>query len=425
MPSHLLPIYAPQILQQMVMEKAVGQEARRLGLGVSTEELASELRVYPQFISDGKFIGHEQYQSFIKNRYGMSVPEFENRFRTRLLEQKLSRVVTAGVTVSDQEVAREFHRRNDKLRVQYALLKTDRVRSTVAVSPAEVDEFFKRDASRYQVPERRQFRLLFVETASLKDTVSVSEQDLQSYYKRNLDLYRIQNRVRASHILLKTLGKEPDEIETVRKRVEAILERLRNGEDFARLARRNSDDAATTPRGGDLGWIVRGQTVPEFEKAAFSLEPGALSEVIQTQYGFHIVKVHEHQRARQKPLEEVRNQILPRVTQQKAERAAEDVADKTQNTLRENPGTLQAVAKQLGLPVLETGLVRRGDPLPKIGASAALGDALFSATLKENEVTPVVTVPGGLVVAFSGAHQPGASGGIGGGSQTGGKRSAQ
>ena len=396
LPSRLFPLYAPQLLQRLVTEKAILQEARRLGLTVSTEELLGQARLNPQLFPDGKFVGRD----VVESQYGMNLEQFQEKLRNSLLELKLRRVVTAGVTVSDQEVAHEFHRRNDKLRIEYTVLKTDDVRSTLQVTGDEVAEFFKRNSSRYQVPERRQFRLLYLQTARVKDTVSVSEEELRRYYKQNQDRYRVENRVRASHILLKTVGKQPDEIEAVRKRAEQILDRLRKKEDFAKLARQYSDDAATTPKGGDLSWIVRGQTVPEFEKAAFSLKPGALSGVIKTQYGFHIVKVHEHQRAHQQTLEQVRDQILPLVTQEKAARAAEGLAQKTQNALRENPGTFQAVAEQLGVPVLETDLLEQGKPLPNIGVSPALEDALYSATLKPNEITPVVPVPDGFVVGF-------------------------
>ena len=395
LPPHLFPLYAPQLLQRLVTQKAILQEARRLGLTVSTEELLGEARLNPQLFPDGKFVGRD----VVESQYGINLEQFQEELRDSLLELKLRRIVIAGVAVSDQEVVREFHRRNDKLRIEYSVLKTDDVRSTLRVSGAEVAEFFKKNSSRYQVPERRQFRLLYLQTARVKDTVSVSEQELRRYYKQNLDRYRVEERVRASRILLKTVGKEPDEIEAVRKKAEEILERLRNGEDFGELARRYSDDAATTPKGGDLGWIVRGQ-IPEFEKEVFSLEPGTLSDVIKTQYGFHIVKVHEHQRVHQQALKQVRNQILPLITQEKARRAAEDRVQKAQSDLRENPGTFQAVAEQLGVPVLETDLLKRGEPLPNIGVSPALEDALFSATLEENEVTPMVPVPDGFVVGF-------------------------
>ncbi len=406
LPANLIPLYMPQVVNQLLMQKVILAEAHRLGLMVSTEELAAELRLNPQFFSGGSFIGREQYQSLIESRFGMTVPQFEEEYRESLLSDKLRRVVTAGVTVSDQEVEREFHRRNDKLRIEYALLKTSDLKDTLSISEAEIADFFQKNRGRYQVPERRRFKLLFVDTARLKESAAVSEQDLQRYYNENKDRYRVQERVKVSHILLKTVGKTPPESEPVLKKAQEVLARLRRGEEFALLAKVYSEDAATTPKGGDLGWIVRGQTVPEFEKAAFSLEPGALSEVIKTQYGFHILKVHERQRAHLQTLEEVREPVLSQVKQEKAQQAADEMSRKAENAVKKNPGNLQAVAAQLGLEVIETAFLKRGEPLPHAGTSSSLEDALFSGTLKPNEMTPVLTTPNGLVIASLGQVSP-------------------
>lgn len=398
-PPGMLAFYVPQILDQIVMDKVVLQEAERMGLTVSPEELATHLTLNPELFADGKFIGRERYQGLIESQFGMSVPQFEEYYRSFLLQEKLRRVVTAAITVKEEEVEREFHRRNDKLRIEYVLLKTSDLKGALQLSEAEVADYFKKNSARYEVPERRQFKLVFVETAKLKDTVPVSDKDLQRFYNENKDHFRVQDRARVSHILLKIMGKSPQETEAVRKKAQDLLERVRKGEDFAQLAKQNSDDAATTPKGGELGWIVRGQTVPQFEQAAFSLQPGSLSDVIQTQYGFHILKVHERQRAHLQTLEEVRDQILPQLRQELAQRAAEELARKAENALKKNPGNLQAVAAQFGLPVIETGLLKRGDPLPQAGSSPSLAEALFARDLTPNAMTPVVQAPTGMVIA--------------------------
>ncbi len=399
-PPGMLAFYLPQILEQIVNDRVVMQEAERMGLQVTPDELAAHLSLNPAFFVDGKFIGRERYQSIIESQSGMSVPQFEEYYRSFLLQEKLRRVLTAGLTVSDQEIEREFHHRNDKVKLEYVVLRTNDVKSTVQLSEAEVGDYFKKNRARYEVPERRQFKFVFVDTSKLKDTVPVTQKDLERAYNENKDRFRVPDRVRASHILLKLPeGKSPQDVEAVRKKAQALLERLRKGEDFAQLAKQNSEDAASTPRGGDLGWITRGQTVPQFEEAAFTLQPGSLSDIIQTQYGFHILKVHDRQRAHLQTLEEVRDLMLPQMRQQLAQAAAEEIARKVENVVKKNPGNIQAVATQLGLPVVETGLLKRGDPLPQAGASPTLDTALFSPALKPNEITPSVTVPAGVVIA--------------------------
>lgn len=409
LPSNMMGLYAPQVLNQMVTDRTMLHEARRLGLDVSTEELANRLRNHPMFFNNGQFIGNEQYRGLIEYRLGMTVPQFEEKFRESLLTEKLRRVVTAGISVTGLEIAREFQKRETKLRIEYVLLKTEDVKKSLTVSDAELAGFFEKNKNRYQVPERRQFQFLLIDVAKLRDTMPVEAKELERFYNENKDRYRVQDRARVSHILFKTVGKTPAETEPVRKKTEEVLKKLKAGEDFAQLAKLNSDDAATTPKGGDLGWVVRGQTVPEFEKAAFTLEPGTLSDVIQTTYGFHVLKVQERERARLKPLSEVRDAIAAEIREEKARRAAEQAAEKAENALRKNPKDLQGVAATLGVPVQDSELLKRGDGLGPFPSTPVLEEALFSSALKVDGVAPAVSVPVGMVIArlvkVSPAHQ--------------------
>ena len=399
MPPSLLPLYAPQVINQMVTERAMLLEAERLGLNVTHEELISELRQNPQLFPEGKFIGDQQYTNFIEARFNMTVPEFEERYRESLAQEKLRRVVTSPVTVSDPEVVREFHRRNDKVRVEYAVLKTDDVRRSLTLPEADVAAFFEKNRGRYTVPERRKFRLVFAGAANLGESLAPTEQELKRYYNENSDQFRLPERAHVSHILLKTVGKSEEEIQQVQKSAEEVLQQARGGKDFAQLARQYSEDAVTTPKGGDLGWIVRGQTVPEFEKAAFTQAPGAVSDLIKTMYGFHIVKVHERQQAHLQTLDEVRGQIEPQVRQEKVRRAGDELVGKAEDTLRRQHGNLQAVASTLGVPVTDTALLRRGETLPGVGSSPAAEESLFAANLRPNELTPAIQTNQGVLVA--------------------------
>jgi peptidyl-prolyl cis-trans isomerase D len=398
-PPNLLPLYAPQVLEQIVGDRLTLKEARRLGLSVSGQEVAYELRQNPQIFPGGQYVGEEQYRSLVESRFGMSVPQFEERVEEALLLDKLRHVVTAGASVSDQDVAREFHRRNDKMRVEFAVLKAADLKSGISVSAAEITDFLNKNRSRYQIPERRQFKLVFINTAKLKETVPVAEQDLQRYYNDNKDRFRVEDRVKVSHILFKTTGKTGEEIDAIRKKAEEVLKRARAGEDFAKLAKENSDDAQTTAKGGDLGWLVRGQTVPEFEQAAFSLSVGTISEVIKTVYGFHILKVEAREKAHLRALQEVAPEITPQVRAEKASRLTDELAQKAETVMKKNPDNIQAVAAALNLPILESGLVKRGDPLPEAGAEPGADDNLFAPNLKPGQMTSLVTVAKGMLIA--------------------------
>jgi peptidyl-prolyl cis-trans isomerase D len=399
LPPSLIPVYAPQVLAQMVRERLTLQEAQRLGLSVSGQELANELRGNQQIFPGGQYVGEDQYRALVESRFGLSVPQFEEKMKEALLLHKLRRLVTAGASVSDQDIASEFHRRNDKMRVAFAALKATDLKSGISVSDAEIADFLNKNRSRYQIPERRQFKLVFINTAKLKETVPVTEQDLQRYYNDNKDRFRVEDRVKVSHTLFKTAGKAAEEIEATRKKAEEVLKRARAGEDFAKLAKENSDDAQTTAKGGDLGWIVRGQTVSEFEQAAFSLPVGTISDLIKTVYGFHILKIEAREKARLRTLQEVAAEITPQARAEKASRLTDELANKAETAMKRNPDSIPAVAAALNLPVLETGLIKRGDPLPEAGAEPAADDNLFTPNLKPGRMTSLLAVANGLLIA--------------------------
>ena len=152
LPPSLFPVYAPQVLAQMVSDRLTLKEAQRLGLSVSGQEVASELRQNQQIFPGGEYVGEEQYRAMVESRFGMSVLQFEEKIKEAMLLHKLRRVVTAGASVSDQDVAREFHRRNDKMRVEFAVLKGTDLKSSIPVSSAEISDFLNKNRSRYQIP---------------------------------------------------------------------------------------------------------------------------------------------------------------------------------------------------------------------------------------------------------------------------------
>src|SRR4029077_6039865 len=141
----------------------------------------------------------------------------------------------------------------------------------------------------------------------------------------HLDRYKIEDRSHVAHILFKTVGKTDAEVEEIRKKAEDVLKKAKSGANFGDLAKQHSDDT-TKDKGGDLDWIVRGQTVPEFEQAAFTLPTGSISDLVKTQYEFHSIKVIDRQAARTETLDQVFPRILGSLQEEQAQRAAEDLS---------------------------------------------------------------------------------------------------
>jgi len=376
-PRALEPLYIQQIVSQLVFEKMIEFEAKRLGIRVTEQELAERVRqLFPTAVVGGAFVGMEQYAAEVQQRTGLSVAEFEEAMRQALLEEKFRRLVTAGISVTPEEVQQEFRRRDEKIKIEYVLIKPNELEAKIPVRDTELAAYFQQNKGRYVVPERRVVRYALLDLNQLHQRTSVSEEELRAYYNEHLDLYKVQNRVRASHILFKTVGKTDAEVEEVRKKAEEVLKKAKHGGKFEDLAKQYSEDT-TKDEGGDLGWIVQGQTVPEFEQVAFHLPKGAISDLVKTQYGFHIIKVVDHEAARTKSFEEVRGTILPLLAGEKADRLASDESEKISADVRRSTrGSLDEIAKKFNLTLGETPPLAPTDAVPGLGNAPELHDAI-------------------------------------------------
>jgi len=396
-PRSLEPLYAQQIVNQLVYERMIELEAKRLGIRVTDAERAERIRqLLPSALTGGNFVGMEQYATEVQLRFDMGVAEFEELIRQGLLEEKFRRLVTDGISVTPEEVQQEFRRRNEKVKIEYVLIKPDELESKVAAADADLASYFEKNKARYVVPERRVVRFALLDLNQLRQRISVSDEELRAYYNEHIEVYRIQNRVRVSHILFKTIGKTDAEVEEIRKKAEEVLKKARHGSKFEDLAKQYSDDT-TKDKGGDLGWIVQGQTVPEFEKAAFTLPPGSISDLVRTQYGFHIIKVMEHQAARTQSFEEVRGSILPVLAGEKADRQSGDLADQIAVAVRRsNRQPLDDIAKQFKMTLGETRPMSATDPVPELGTSPEVREAIFR--LREGELSSPIRTDRGYIV---------------------------
>jgi len=333
-PSEMLWLYTEQVLDQMVLEKASVLEAQRMGLRVSQEDLLMRLRLIPDLYPGGKFVGREQYESMVLERFGTPVADFETRFRNNLLMEKLRQVVTDAVGVNPQEVRDTFIKENEKLVLRYVFLESAAFKKEITATDAVLQEYYQKNTDAYRLPEQRRAKILLLETKKVRESLAITDAEKRKYYQDHLDNYRQQERVSVRHILLRATDKEPEKLAQARKKAEELLKQLKAGAKFEDLAKASSEDTASAVKDGDLGWIVRGQTVPNFEKAAFSLKAGALSEPVQTEFGIHLLQVTEHEDARVRPLEEVQAEIQSLLLDEKAQNTITAAAEQAAADLR-------------------------------------------------------------------------------------------
>ena len=410
-PPMLEPYYAQRILQQLLLQKEMEYEAGQLGIRVSNDEIADRIKlILPAAFNGGTPIAPDQYASLVQARTQMSVSQFEETVRQGMLQEKFQKLVTDGVSAGPAELQEEFVYRNEKVKLDYAYIKPEDLLAKITVTDAEINAGYERNKAKYQVPEKRVVRYAIVDVNQVRQGMQISDDQLKAQYQQNIQQYQVPNRVHVEHILLMTVGKTDAEVEEVKKKAQDILNQAKKGSNFEDLAKKYSEDPGTKDKGGDLGWIVQGQTVAEFEKAAFSLPKGSISDLVKTQYGFHILKIMDKESAHTKPFDEVKDSIRTPLLLSEADKKAADIADKLSQAIRQsNKVSLDDLAQQFHLTVGETRPVAETDPLLELGNSTdvKVSDSIFR--LHQGELSlPVHTDRGYLILSIKqilAAHQ--------------------
>lgn len=377
-PEVMMPLYTKQVLDQLIFEKSLALEADRLGLKVTDQEHADLLKKFvPTAFQGDTFIGMDRYTAEVQARFQMGVPEFETAIKNELLQAKFQQLVTDGVTVSDDEVRAEYQKENEKVKFDYVIIKPTDLQAKIETPEAELTAFFDKNKTAYAIPERRTVDYALLDMAALRQRAPVTEDEEKVYYQNNINQFKVEDKAHVAHILFKTVGKTDAEVAEIKKKAEDVLNKAKHGAKFADLAKQYSEDT-TKDKGGDLDWIVRGQTVPEFEAAAFTLPKGAISDLVKTQYGFHIIQVIDRQTARTMTLDEVKPTILAQLQQDKAEQLGENLSNQIAEEIRRSGRMpVDELAKKFNMTTGEAKLVELNQPLLEIGNAPGLMDTIF------------------------------------------------
>lgn len=408
-PPQLESLYAQQILKQLVFQKELEYEAKRLHITVSDQQRADRIRQFlPTVFNGDSFVGMDRYTQEVSTRFQLSVPVFEELIRQGLLEEKFRKLVTDGISASPAELQQEFRDRNEKIKLDYVLIRPEDLEQKIVPTEEEIKAAYEKNRAAYQLPERRVVRYGLVDINQLRQAVHVSDDQLKAQYQQNIAQYEVPNRVHVEHILLSTVGKTSAEVDEIRQKAEDILKQVKKGGNFADLAKKYSEDPGSKDKGGDLGWIIQGQTVPEFEKTAFTLEKGQVSDLVKTQFGFHIIKVLEKEQAHTKPFDEVKDTLRAPMVLSQADKDASDTADKLATQVRRsNKVSLDDLAAQFHLTVGGTRPVSAADPVLELGNSKEIKDAMFRLHIGEVSL-PIRTDRGYVVLSVKDiqpAHQ--------------------
>jgi peptidyl-prolyl cis-trans isomerase D len=362
-------------LDGVINQSLMLDEAKRQELTVSNQELVDAIAKIPAFQQNGAFSKERYLQALRAQRF--STEEFEELQRRDLLIGKVRDGLQKNVTVGNAEVEQEFRDREEKVNLEVVRITPAAFEPQVKATDQQLAAFYEPRKEEFRTVEEVTLKYVEFLPQSYVDQVTFEDAELEAFYRRNLDRFEVPEQAHAAHILVLVPG-DTDDATRKQKRAQAekLLTEAKGGKDFAALAREFSADKASAVNGGDLGSFTRGTMVPAFEQAVFALKPGEISGLVETQFGYHIIKLIAINDAKVRPLAEVSDEIKRGLRVEKARQLAFEKAMDAYNVNRKG-GSLEAAAKAAGLTVRETGRFARDGAAGPLGRNEELISAAF------------------------------------------------
>jgi peptidyl-prolyl cis-trans isomerase D len=358
-----------QVLEGLVSDRLVELEAKRLGVSVSDDALARAIATSPEYQDDGRFIGTEEIRRRL-DLQGLTEEDFERSLRRQLLRESLEGLIGASVTVSDAQVEREFRRRTEQVKLEYVLADAARFEAGIQPAEGEIAARFEAKKDEYRIPEKRVVSYVLLDRAALQPLVAVTDRDLEIYYQDHREEYRQEEEACASHVLVKVkagdAGEGHEDAEAQRI-AQAVLDEVKAGADFAALARARSEDQGSAQSGGDLGCFPPGRMVPEFDDAVFAMEPGQVSDLVKTSFGYHVIRLASRRESTVLPLAQVKERIRAAVTERKVRDLGEQKAQAIASAIAAGR-SLEEAAKEQALAVQKSTPFARGETPPVLSS---------------------------------------------------------
>ncbi len=382
-----------QVVNDLVQEALIIQQATRESITVGDEELRLRIQSIPAFQGDGRF-SRDRYLTQLKQAR-IEPGEFETDVRRDLVRQKMEALVKDGIKVSDAEVEQAYMMRFERVRANWASIESAPLMAQVTVSDADAEAYVKTHEAQFSRPDRR--RIQYVLIAPKAFVKAVPDADAEAYYEEHRAEFERPKRLKTSHILVRVPPTGGGEAENKSKtKIGEAIRRAKAGEDFGTLAKEMSEDTATASQGGDLGFVGKGEMVPQFEEAVFALKKGEISpQPVRTPFGYHAIMVSDVQGGGVQPFRDAAVKIKEKLAVERSEHAAQAKADEAKPALTAAKD-FAAEAKKLGVDSKEA-TVARGDGLDGIGRDPQLEEALFGLTA--GGVSPPVKTSGGFVIA--------------------------
>jgi peptidyl-prolyl cis-trans isomerase D len=391
------------VLESLIESRLQGAQARQVGLVVSDSELAKVISGIEPFQEDGKF-SQARYELLLRNQ-GMTPVIFEHQVRQDLARQQLTEGLSGTAFISETVLDRLIKISQEQREVSFLSFSPADFVAQVKLEPDAAKTYYEANRDEFRVPEQAKVEYVALSADTLAAQMEVTADELKKYYQENNAKYHGSEERQASHILIKP---QTDEAEARAKAEQLYQQALQNPEAFPKLANEHSQDPGSAAKGGDLGYFGKGVMAKPFENAVFAMKVGEIKGPVQTDFGFHIIKLTGIKPGVERSFEEVRTSIEQELKKQKANRKFAELAESFSNMVYEQPDSLKPAADAFKLKIEQSDWIKRGAQNPGVFANAKLLDAVFSAdATKEKRNTEVIEVtPGTLVSARIVDYQP-------------------
>ncbi len=365
-----------QVLENLITAELVLEAVDRIGLRAGDDMVRQYVRQIPAFQVGGKF-SQEVFDSKVRQR-GLSPEEFIAQFRQDVLKNQLALGIANSALVAEGELAERVRLERQQRAFEYLEIPVRDFLPAVTVEPAEVEAYYQSHQSEFMSPEQVKLEYVELNIGDIAKTLEADDETLRDYYEQYKSDYMTPEQRRVSHILIRVVDSaDATAVDAARSRAEAALQRVRNGESFAAVAKQVSEDPLSNSIGGDLGYMEQGGMEVPFDQAMFGLNVGDVSEPVQTSFGFHIIQLNDIRGSQGKTFDEVRQQVRDAYLQSEAERFYYDYVEKLANETFKNQDSLEPAAEALGLTVRDGGWIGR-DGGPGLFSSPKVTNAAFS-----------------------------------------------
>ena len=363
--------FRKSVLDRMINDVLLEQYAQSLGLRVSDEQVSQLILTMPQFQTNGKF-DQDIYAATLR-RAGFSADSFAEYLRKDMLRNQVVSAVQNSEFTLDDEVTQQSQLLTQTRDIQTITLNVSDFSKKAQVTDEELQSYYNAHSENYERPEQMKVAYVELSAEQLKKSVKVTDEDAQAYYQDHLDKYSTKEQRKVRHILIKD-----DEA-----KAETLLAKLKAGADFATVAKENSEDVGSAKQGGDLGWMEKGVMDPAFEEAAFALKAkGDISEVVKSDFGYHIIQLEDDKAAEAKPYSEVAADIKAELVDEKAVEQFYKLQTKLESVAFESPDSLDESAKVAGQKIQTTDFISQADA-PEVLKVPAVAQALESSDVKQ------------------------------------------